>query len=200
MILEHMKPWPDLDRITARQAQERMAAGICCERCGAANKKLRPIPKRKTGLACSGCLREIKKERSEKRRNASQVRTFGITAEEGDLIVAWQGGGCICAAWTGYNGNTRSLSTDHDHSTGEVRGKLCKHCNDLLGRVKDDPEYFRRMINYLENPPARRLFGSRVVPGFEPRIGPTGHPIDPCLCRNGLGERCAPEDCVIQHG
>jgi hypothetical protein len=166
MTLEHMRPWPDLDRISAAQAQERMAAGIHCWKCNAANKKLKQVPGMKDGrLGCTTCLRERRNEKRETARNARQVRGFGITAAEGDLIVEYQGGGCICAEWTGYNGNSRSLSTDHDHKTGEVRGKLCKHCNDLLGRIKDDPEYFRRMIAYLVNPPARRLLGRRVVPG-----------------------------------
>lgn len=163
--MEHMKPWPDLDRITARQAQDRVAAGIVCWNCQAGNKKLKPVPGLKNRLGCTRCLRERRNEKREKARNARQVRTFGLTAEEGDLLVDYQGGGCICKEWTGYNGASRSLSTDHDHETGVVRGKLCKHCNDLLGRVKDDPEYFRRMIAYLANPPAVRLFGERVVPG-----------------------------------
>ena len=167
MTLEYMRPWPDLDRITAWQAQERMAAGIRCWNCQAANKKLKPVPGLKDRLGCTGCLRERKKAKRETARNARQVRTFGVTAAEGDAIVEYQGGGCICAEWTGYNGNSRSLSTDHDHRTGVVRGKLCKHCNDLLGRIKDDPEYFRRMVAYLANPPAVRLLGERVVPGHE---------------------------------
>ena len=165
--LEYLRPWPDLDRISARQAAERMAHGIKCWRCEAANKKLRPVPGRKTALGCTGCLRDLKKEKREKARHTRQVRTFGITAEESDTIVEYQGGGCICKPWTGYDGSSRSLSTDHNHKTGVVRGKLCKHCNDLLGRVGDDPEYFRRMIAYITNPPAVRLFGERVVPGHE---------------------------------
>lgn len=163
--LEHMRPWPDLDRITARQAQERMAAGIACWNCGAANKKLKAVPGLKNRLGCTGCIRERKAEQRRKRQDTYQGRTFGITLAEKEDLIEFQGGGCICMQWTGYNGNSRSLSTDHDHKTGEVRGALCKHCNDLLGRVRDNPAYFRRMIAYLENPPAKRLFGSRVVPG-----------------------------------
>lgn len=116
----------------------------------------------KRDIACWRKLRKAKQIRGQARR---QERTFGITLEERDELIEFQGGGCICMEWTGYNGNSRSLSTDHDHKTGEVRGALCKHCNDLLGRIRDNPAYFRRMIAYLENPPAKRLFGSRVVPG-----------------------------------
>lgn len=140
-----------------------MTVRPACTDCGSTTRKLNQVSP-KVQL-CLEDIRKRKKAKSLAARARRQERTFGITLDEGDLIVEFQGGGCICADWTGYNGNSRSLSTDHDHRTGVVRGKLCKHCNDLLGRVKDDPEYFRRVIAYLENPPAVRLLGERVVPG-----------------------------------
>ncbi len=136
-----------------------------CFGCKSTTRKLNPVPGTKTMVGCAECIRKRKKEKSTQGRARRQMTTFGITLEEEALIVEFQGGACICAKWTGYNGRSRSLSTDHDHKTGEIRGKLCKHCNDLLGRIKDDPDYFRRMIAYLEDPPAKRLLGSRVVPG-----------------------------------
>jgi hypothetical protein len=33
----------------------------------------------------------------------------------------------------------------------------------------------------------------------ETRYGVSGHPIDPVVCRNGLGTRCGPADCVLDH-
>lgn len=131
-----------------------------CRGCGSTTRKLQD------GLRCATCIRERKNERRRKARESRQIRTFGITLEEAKAIEEAQDGGCICAPWTGYDGSgARALSTDHDHRTGEVRGRLCKHCNDLLGRVRDDPAYFRLMIEYLRNPPARRVLGVRVVPG-----------------------------------
>lgn len=124
-------------------------------------KKPRPAPY--PGPRCATDHREFRKLQRGKRKDAYQRRNFSITLVEKQELIEFQGGGCICAEWTGYNGSTRSLSTDHDHSTGVVRGALCKHCNDLLGRVRDDPRYFRRMIAYLENPPAVRLFGKRYA-------------------------------------
>lgn len=134
-----------------------------CTDCGSTTRKLTQV-----SAKVLLCATDIRNRRNAKRlagRERRQQRGFGITLAEGDELVEWQGGGCICKPWTGYNGASRSLSTDHDHRTGVVRGKLCKHCNDLLGRVKDDPEFFRRMIAYLANPPAVRLFGERIVPG-----------------------------------
>lgn len=139
-----------------------MAIKLACTDCGSTTRKLLYA-----GPRCTTCWRIEKKRRKTAGRNRYQQKVYGITLEEKELLIEFQGGGCICAEWTGYNGNIRSLSTDHDHTSGIVRGALCKHCNDLLGRVRDNPEYFRRMIAYLENPPARRLFGDRVVPGHE---------------------------------
>lgn len=134
-----------------------------CTDCGSTTRKLNQ--KSPKVWLCQTCDRGRKKAAKESRRAAYQEKNFGITLDEGALIVEFQGGGCICKDWTGYDGSSRALSTDHDHETGVVRGKLCKHCNDLLGRVRDDPKYFERMANYLRNPPAVRLLGRRVVPG-----------------------------------
>lgn len=123
---------------------------------------MRPAPH--PGPRCVTCWREVKKERAAVSRQRRLDKGFGITPEEYQRIKDHQGGMCICGTWTGYNGNTRPLSVDHDHKTGLVRGLLCKHCNDLLGRVKDDPQYFTRMVEYLLSPPAVQVLGPRYVP------------------------------------
>lgn len=131
-----------------------------CKDCGSTTRNLiYPGPR------CTTCWRAENKRRKVLRKDAYQQRVYGITQAEKDRVVEAQDGGCICAPWTNYDGSAgRDLSTDHDHETGVVRGVLCKHCNDLLGRIKDDPTYFRLMIQYLEDPPAVRVLGPRVVP------------------------------------
>lgn len=132
-----------------------------CIDCGSTTRKLvHPGPRDVT------CHRAKVKARKLARQDTYQRRVYGITKEEKERIIEEQDGGCICVAWTGYRGSgKRDLSTDHDHTTGEVRGVLCKHCNDLLGRVRDDPAYFHLMLRYLKDPPARRVVGVRIVPG-----------------------------------
>lgn len=131
-----------------------------CVTCGSTTKKL-SYP----GPRDLGCHRAVTKERKLRRKDLYQQKVYGITQAEKEQVIAEQDGGCICAPWTGYDGSSgRDLSTDHDHETGIVRGVLCKHCNDLLGRIRDDPTYLRLMIKYLTDPPAVRVLGKRIVP------------------------------------
>lgn len=83
------------------------------------------------------------------RRNEQLVRHFGITKADYDAMLAAQGGTCAtCNATRSHRGF--SLSVDHCHDTGKVRGLLCSHCNQGLGHAKDDPERLRGMASYLE--------------------------------------------------
>jgi hypothetical protein len=38
---------------------------------------------------------------------------------------------------------------DHNHETGQIRGVLCGHCNNSLGRLKDNPDTILGLFNYL---------------------------------------------------
>lgn len=77
---------------------------------------------------------------------------YGLKPGEYGQIYLAQGGKCaICQRATGA---TRNLSVDHDHRNGQVRGLLCRPCNDLLGHLRDDVEAARRVAGYLTSPPA----------------------------------------------
>ncbi len=67
----------------------------------------------------------------------------------------------LCAICQRFKAN----SVDHDHaccdgpySCGKcVRGLLCRTCNTILGRWRDDQETFLRAAEYLAQPPAKRF-------------------------------------------
>ncbi len=46
--------------------------------------------------------------------------------------------------------NELPLAVDHCHKQGHVRGLLCSNCNNGLGRFKDNIDYLKNAIKYLE--------------------------------------------------
>lgn len=95
--------------------------------------------------------------RRKQARGRAIERTYGISAEDAHALLLLQGGRCwICRKATGAS---KSLAVDHDHETGEVRGRLCSTCNQFIGRqLGDDPAAAQRMVDYLSgDTPYRRL-------------------------------------------
>lgn len=67
---------------------------------------------------------------------------FGITHDEIADIKA--NSSCfIC-------GSVENLHLDHDHTTGAIRGVLCRSHNMGLGQFADDVGHLRKAIEYLE--------------------------------------------------
>jgi hypothetical protein len=76
-------------------------------------------------------------------------RTFGITVEEHDRLLAEQGGKCaIC-------GDDNPTHTDHDHVSGKVRGLLCGRCNLGIGLFLEDAVRMEAAMAYLERTSVR---------------------------------------------
>jgi Autographiviridae endonuclease VII len=74
-------------------------------------------------------------------------KTYGLTLEAYEGLLETQGGGCaVCGA---TSSGKRSLSVDHCHETGAVRGILCGNCNAGLGKFKDSIEMLETAIGYL---------------------------------------------------
>ena len=80
---------------------------------------------------------------------SSQMRwRYGITRNEFNELFAAQGKRCaICRA---ADPGPRDWHIDHDHVSGKVRGILCRHCNPMLGKAKDDPDILRQAAAYLD--------------------------------------------------
>jgi hypothetical protein len=90
-------------------------------------------------------------------RKHSLWKKYGMTLEQYDEMLFKQGGSCsICKStkpW-GFVAEPKRAKeffcVDHDHTTREVRGLLCQPCNTGLGSFKDNPDYLRMAIKYLE--------------------------------------------------
>ena len=106
--------------------------------------KCRHIPQsEKARLSHRERSRRNAKRPSNKRR---QCVKFGITLLHYEEMLQAQGGVCaIC----GKQQEGRSLSVDHCHETGRIRGLLCTRCNLGIGNLQDDPGVLRKAIEYL---------------------------------------------------
>lgn len=80
-------------------------------------------------------------------RRAYLSRTYGISLEEFEAQLAFQGGRCaICGGGT----SKRWLAVDHNHKNGRLRGLLCWRCNGGLAKFMDKPENLARATEYLK--------------------------------------------------
>jgi hypothetical protein len=80
-------------------------------------------------------------------RKSHLKRTFGLTLEEYDEMLAAQRGGCAICGDTPEAGKT--LHIDHDHETGLVRGLLCQRCNHGLGLFREDDTLLQEAAAYV---------------------------------------------------
>jgi hypothetical protein len=129
-----------------------------CKDCvteGIRSQRPAPYP----GPRCHSHHRAEQRRRKEAAHDKMVQRVYGLEPGQYAEILAAQGGKCaICQRATG---RSKRMAVDHCHATGEVRGILDSVCNRLLGVARDNPEFFRRAADYLEDPPARRVLRDR---------------------------------------
>lgn len=73
---------------------------------------------------------------------------YGLTVEEYNNLHTQQSG--LCAICKQPEVNEKYLSIDHNHSNGKVRGLLCFACNTSLGGFRDNIDYLKSAIHYLQ--------------------------------------------------
>ena len=113
-----------------------------CSRCKA------PLPPGRQSVWCAECCRR-------RARDYHRLSTYGVEPAQYAELLAQQEGVCaICRqpeTIRDRTGRVASLAVDHDHSTGEVRGLLCRACNAGIGNLKDSPDLLRAALSYLED-------------------------------------------------
>jgi len=81
-------------------------------------------------------------------KNVELKRDYGITIDDYDNMVKKQQNRCaICNSHQSELKQT--LHVDHCHSTGKVRGLLCKKCNSAIGLFEDSQDRLKRAIEYI---------------------------------------------------
>jgi len=79
----------------------------------------------------------------EKMRDHDRKWRYGMEPGQFVQMVREQDGSCaVCR-------KKPATHVDHDHTTGNVRGILCNHCNMALGCMNDDPKRLASAVDYL---------------------------------------------------
>lgn len=100
-------------------------------------------------------------------RRTRLVGLFNLTPREFVELLDSQNGLCaICG-----KPRRKNLAVDHKHGkppSNVIRGVVCVRCNLLLGVALDSPATLRMAADYLDDPPAQRLFPGRcALPGAD---------------------------------
>ena len=85
-----------------------------------------------------------------KYREQHLQRSYGITLNEYNQMLLDQNHQCAVCGTTEPGGKHGKFMVDHCHTTGRVRGLLCKRCNIALGEVEDNTQVLQSMIEYLQ--------------------------------------------------
>jgi hypothetical protein len=79
------------------------------------------------------------------RKDYFRAWAYGVRPEEYARLMTAQCGLCaICK-----RSSKQALGVDHDHTTGLVRGLLCRNCNTGIGLLGDNVERLLSSIRYL---------------------------------------------------
>ena len=91
--------------------------------------------------------REREFEPLKSRRARALRKTYGMTLEQYDVMLAAQNG--VCAICQLPESQGENLAVDHDHDSKINRALLCRNCNIAIGNFKEDPDRVQRAVEYL---------------------------------------------------
>lgn len=123
---------------------------VNCHNCKKDFETLQLIINQGKGKYCSvECYNSFrlmnKKNEKEQNKIYQKKHKYGLTNEQYNELIKDSHNLCaICKMET-------KLVVDHCHKTNKVRGLICQDCNRGLGSFKDNVEYFKNAILYLDS-------------------------------------------------
>lgn len=134
--------------LTGRNRYESRTGRVICRQCrnDQAKKQYKRI--RDYQLRCAKDNPEL----YEMKTLRTRLKRAGISLSEYQTQFEGQNGVCALCKLPEteiFRGKLKLLAVDHDHTTGNRRGLLCRRCNCILGMFNDDPVLFLRAIEYL---------------------------------------------------
>ena len=167
----HLQP----NLVTDRQGRNAKACFAC--------RQVKPMSEfasknSKLGLfrpRCKACTAEVSRatykagqrtgKTAEQNRQAT-LRQYGLSPEGFQALLKSQGGKCAICRSENPSARHGKFCIDHCHKTGRIRGLLCHPCNVALGRLGDNPEAIKRVLDYVSrdhDPKARpRVLNGRL--------------------------------------
>lgn len=99
--------------------------------------------------------KEWHKKNKDKRRTYRIKKIYGINIDQYNEMNEKQKNTCaICkkpeSVFSNQGNKIKSLSVDHNHITGKVRGLLCSKCNCLIGYSLESVDLLQEAIKYLK--------------------------------------------------
>jgi hypothetical protein len=131
-VKDYQRQWSDKNRESVNQkARERWAA----------NPELyRERNRRKTAQR----RQELNQQAREwRQKNPVKILMQRYRAPEHEVLRVLASETCEAC------GSTEQLHFDHDHSTGVLRGRLCRGCNIAVGALRDSPDIVFSLGRYL---------------------------------------------------
>lgn len=118
-----------------------------CKPCS--NLQSRKSPSAMDPLIRNGYSRRYRSKEGaqDKRRDARLRKEYGISLEEYNRVLVKQGGVCAICKTSCSRGT--NLVVDHDHTSGKVRGLLCRLCNLAIGNLRDQTNLCLMAAQYL---------------------------------------------------
>lgn len=103
---------------------------------------------------CEICWNRSHRERNRKSSNYWSTKyrlriKYGMTIEQFEEMLRAQNNRCKIGGEEFGEGCPPVV--DHNHTTGMVRGLLCKNCNTGIGMLKESPDRLFAAFNYLED-------------------------------------------------
>lgn len=130
-----------------------------CRECWRKEKRRQKIALRNADRVCELCMEplpvtargNVKYCSKPCKYKAQNIGTYGLRATDFQELTA--SGKCpICL------NNVKRWHIDHRHSDGKTYGAVCFSCNSfLLAGSRHDIEIAKRLVEFLENPPASRV-------------------------------------------
>jgi hypothetical protein len=112
---------------------------------------------------CKDCVKKKSREYQEKstdsnrhsRFKAKLLYRYGITLLQYKQLQEKQNNKCAICKKEETNihnssGKITRLAVDHCHTSGKIRGLLCKNCNLLIGYAKENSEILLNASSYIE--------------------------------------------------